>query len=102
MFENAASGRVMDVRSASMANGALLQTWAANDTEAQSFYLTATELVSDGMYEISCAADGRLLDVSSGSFFPMALTFSCGRGTTLVLRNGMSGRRLTGVLPSTT
>ncbi len=68
VFENAASGRVMDVRSASMANGALLQTWAANDTEAQSFYLTATELVSDGMYEISCAADGRLLDVSSGSF----------------------------------
>ena len=56
--------RVLDVTSASSANGANIQIYACNDTLAQKFKITA---VKGGYYKIENVSSGKVLDVANGS-----------------------------------
>ena len=56
--------RVLDVTSASSANGANIQIYACNDTLAQKFKITA---VTGGYYKIENVSSGKVLDVANGS-----------------------------------
>lgn len=61
-------GLALDVRAASKDLGARVQLWAPNGTLAQSFGLSAIRaLVEDGVYTITNAGSGKVLDVSGAS-----------------------------------
>jgi GH25 family lysozyme M1 (1,4-beta-N-acetylmuramidase) len=61
-------GLALDVSAGSRALGARVQLWAPNGTLAQSFGLSAIRaLVEDGVYTITNAGSGKVLDVSGAS-----------------------------------
>ncbi len=67
-FMNLENNKVLDVASASTANGANIQTYPYNGTAAQKFNLKSTDCVKTGMYVFHSRANyGQVLDVSGGS-----------------------------------
>lgn len=69
-FESVARpGRVLDIAGGNLSNGANVQTYAANGTQAQGFRLNATGAsMPSGTYFIQMAYDrGKVLDVAGGS-----------------------------------
>lgn len=58
------SGQVLDVNSASEADGANVQTYQSNDTSAQRFEIY---YVGNGYYQISAEHSGKVLDVMNAS-----------------------------------
>lgn len=57
---------VMDIYAGSAANGAQVQTYESNGTDAQHFLFSAAQLIRNGAYKISSAL-GLTLDVAGGS-----------------------------------
>ncbi|WP_290996817.1 RICIN domain-containing protein [Gordonibacter sp.] len=66
MVVNAETGDALSA--AGMVSGADMGTAEPGSVSFQSFCLIAVEVLSEGTYMISCAADGRMLDVAGGSF----------------------------------
>lgn len=59
---------VLDLWCGDTSNGARVQTWVSNGTDAQKWNFAATDLVSDGLYQIESALDSQfVLDVRNGS-----------------------------------
>ncbi len=67
-FMNLENNKVLDVYSASTANGTNIQTYSYNGTAAQKFNLKSTDCVKTGMYVFHSRANyGQVLDVVSAS-----------------------------------
>lgn len=67
-FMNLENNKVLDVCSASTANGTNIQTYSYNGTAAQKFDLKSTDYVKTGMYVFHSRANySQVLDVSGGS-----------------------------------
>lgn len=68
MFQNVASGMMLDVTSCGSKAGTNIEIWTANGTSAQSFSLTKTHPIANGYYYIEFEANANLvLDVSGKS-----------------------------------
>lgn len=63
---SAQNGRVLDVPSGKKTDGVQLQTYAANGTASQAFYLEYN--TSKGLYSIRSVVSGRVLDAAEGDF----------------------------------
>lgn len=63
------SGRVLDIYNGLKTNGANVQIYAQNGTEAQKFKV---EKASDGYYKIIAKGSGKALDIKSASMMPGA------------------------------
>ncbi len=57
------SGKVLDVSNASTANGATVQQWTSNGTNAQKWLI---ENIGGGYYTLKAKCSGKVLDVSGG------------------------------------
>ncbi len=69
IIKGAASGKVLDIASASVDNGAQVQLYTPNNTFAQFFQVTYCE---DGFYSIKALHSGKALDIASGNIVPGA------------------------------
>lgn len=68
VLKNQKSGKVLDVASASTANGANVQVYSANGTNAQRFSFKTVSTVAKGTYHLRSAANSSyVVDVKSGS-----------------------------------
>lgn len=68
VLKNLKTGKVLDVASASTANGANIQTYDANNTNAQRFNVSQVALLNSGLYEIQAFGNiDYVIDVASGS-----------------------------------
>lgn len=68
VLKNLKTGKVLDVASASTANGANIQTYDANNTNAQRFNVSQVALLNSGLYEIQAFGNiDYVVDVASGS-----------------------------------
>lgn len=68
-LKNAASGKVLDIESASQSNGARAQMYSANATLAQMF---SVQLEPSGFYSIKALCSGMALDADLGNVVPGA------------------------------
>ncbi len=67
-FENVESGKVLDLNGGSASNGANIQTYASNGSDAQKFYVKDTDNIKTGMYVFHSMANyDQVLDVCDGS-----------------------------------
>lgn len=68
VLKNLKTGKVLDVASASTANGTNIQTYEANGTTAQNFNVTPVALLNTGLYEIQAFGNiDYVVDVANGS-----------------------------------
>lgn len=68
VFTNMQTGRVLDLQNGSSSSKTKVQTYSANGSKAQSWRLTSTKLVTEGLYVITNRANSsQALDVPSGS-----------------------------------
>ena len=68
VLENAATAKVLDVSGASTSNGANIQIYGANGTDAQRFFFESTEPLVGATYAIHSGSNyGQVIDVSGGS-----------------------------------
>ena len=68
VLKNILTGKVLDVESASTANGANIQTYSSNGTNAQLFDVKTASLLNSGIYEIQAFSNiNYVVDIASGS-----------------------------------
>lgn len=68
ILKNVETGKVLDVASASTANGANIQVYTANGSDAQLFSVNTVSLLTNGMYKIQAFSNTKFVaDVASGS-----------------------------------
>ena len=69
ILENQLSGKVLDVASGSATDGANIQVYESNQSQAQQFHLVMTEPLSNATYHILNTSNRSLaIDVSNGSY----------------------------------
>ena len=68
VLENSANDKVLDVAGASTANGANVQVYGSNGTDAQRFYVDQVDPLQDGMYALHIGSNYKqVVDVAGGS-----------------------------------
>ena len=68
VLENGANDKVLDVAGASTANGANVQVYGSNGTDAQRFYVDQVDPLQDGMYTLHIGSNYKqVVDVAGGS-----------------------------------
>ena len=66
---SACSSKVMDISNGNMMDGNNIKIWEYNKTDAQKWELMPTDIVEDGLYEISSSIDGnKEIDIHGGSY----------------------------------
>lgn len=69
VLRNADTGKVLDIKGASTASGAVVQTYAANGSDAQRFYFTTVYQLASEMYAVQALrSPSMVVEVSGGSF----------------------------------